>query len=155
MRKQSSGILLYRIGASAPEVLLVHPGGPFFRNKDKGSWTIPKGELLPGEDPLTAALREFQEETGYLPEGDAVPLTAIVQKGGKEVLCWAVSGDFDAAAITSNTFALEWPPKSQKMVDFPEIDQARWFSLTEAAAYINERQRPFLDELSRLLLSFI
>lgn len=147
MGKLSAGILLYRTTGAEVEVLLVHPGGPFFRNKDKGSWTIPKGELLAGEEPLTAAVREFKEETGYVPDGDFIQLKPVVQKGGKEVLCWAVKGDFDPAAITSNTFPLEWPPKSGKMVDFPEIDQARWFSLTNAADYINERQRAFLDEL--------
>lgn len=151
MGKQSAGILLYRIKEGEAEVLLVHPGGPFFRNKDKGSWTVPKGELLPGEEVLPAALREFKEETGYLPEGDFVQLKSVVQKGGKEVLCWAVSGDFDASSITSNTFPLEWPPKSGKIVDFPEIDQARWFSLTEAAEFINEKQRAFLKELKDVL----
>lgn len=147
MGKQSAGILLYRINGAEVEVLLVHPGGPFFRSKDKGSWTVPKGELLAGEAALTAAVREFKEETGYVPDGDFIQLKPIVQKGGKEVLCWAVKGDLDPAAIISNTFPLEWPPKSGKMVDFPEIDQARWFSLTNAADYINERQRDFLDEL--------
>lgn len=151
MTKQSAGILLYRFSKKEPDVLLVHPGGPFFRNKDKGWWTVPKGEIMPGEKPLNAALREFKEETGYSPEGEFIPLTAVVQKSGKTVYCWAVKGDLNAAQITCNTFTIEWPPKSGKMVDFPEVDQARWFSFSEALNFINESQRSFLQELKILL----
>ncbi|WP_448103893.1 NUDIX domain-containing protein [Pedobacter panaciterrae] len=152
MSKHSAGILLYRIKNKEPEVLLVHPGGPFFRNKDKGWWTVPKGELLPDEDTLQAALREFNEETGYLPHGDFKALKPVVQKGGKIVNCWAVSGDLDADNITCNTFPLEWPPKSGKIVDFPEVDQARWFSLTQAEEFINQQQCEFLKELKNMFL---
>ncbi|NQX56419.1 NUDIX domain-containing protein [Pedobacter panaciterrae] len=152
MSKHSAGILLYRIKNKEPEVLLVHPGGPFFRNKEKGWWTVPKGELLPDEDTLQAALREFNEETGYLPHGDFKALKPVVQKGGKIVNCWAVSGDLDADKITCNTFPLEWPPKSGKIVDFPEIDQARWFSLTQAEEFISQQQCEFLKELKNMFL---
>lgn len=149
--KVSAGLLLYRLVNDMPEVLLVHPGGPFFRNKDKGWWTVPKGELLPDEDALSAAKREFEEETGYKPTGAFRMLQPVIQKGGKLVHCWAVKGGFDPAEITSNTFALEWPPKSGKIVDFPEIDRAAWFSLKEAMGYINEQQQNLLTELGSLL----
>lgn len=149
--KVSAGLLLYRLVNDMPEVLLVHPGGPFFRNKDKGWWTVPKGELLPDEDALTAARREFKEETGYEPTGVFRMLHPVIQKGGKVVHCWAVSGDLNPAEITSNTFALEWPPKSDKTVDFPEIDRAAWFSITVAREYINERQQSLLTELVSVL----
>ena len=151
MIKHSAGILLYRFSGEELDVLLVHPGGPFFRNKDKGWWTVPKGEIMPGEEPLSAALREFKEETGYSPEGEFISLESVVQKGGKIVHCWAVKGDLDASQITCNNFTIEWPPKSGKMVDFPEVDQARWFSFSEAVSFINERQRAFLQELKMLL----
>lgn len=153
MSKQSAGILLYRISDGQLEVFLIHPGGPFFRNKDKGWWTVPKGELQDDEDTFDAALREFKEETGYLPHGDFKALRPVVQKGGKVVHGWAVSGELDPEAVTSNTFAIEWPPKSGKMVDFPEVDKARWFTLAEAREFMNERQCGFLDELSILLES--
>lgn len=148
MAKQSAGILLYRFNQIELEVLLVHPGGPFFQNKNKGWWTVPKGEIMVGEHPLETALREFKEETGYSLEGKFMPLDAIVQKGGKVVVCWAVRGDLDVSLIVSNTFTIEWPPKSGKMIDFPEVDQARWFSLSEAEVFINEAQRGFLRELA-------
>lgn len=151
MSKQSAGILLYRVSDGQLEVFLVHPGGPFFRNKDKGWWTVPKGELQDNEDAFDAALREFKEETGYLPHGDFKVLKPVMQKGGKVVQCWAVSGELDPLGITCNTFTLEWPPKSGKIVDFPEVDKARWFTLTEAREFMNERQCGFLDELSILL----
>ena len=150
MAKYSAGILLYRVVSGGLEVFLVHPGGPFFRNKDIGWWSIPKGELMKDEDPLGAALREFEEETGYVPEGDFVALAAVVQKGGKRVECWAVKGDVDPKTMTCNTFALEWPPGSGKMVDFPEVDKGEWFSLAQARTYINDRQRDFLDQLEAL-----
>jgi predicted NUDIX family NTP pyrophosphohydrolase len=149
MAKRSSGILLYR---NKGEVLLVHPGGPFFARKDDGSWTIPKGELMENEDPLEAAVREFEEETGYKPSGAFKALTAVKQKGGKIVECWAVEGDLDAAAIVSNTFEIEWPPRSGKMKSFPEVDRAAWFTLSEAGVKINERQVNFLHQLAEILL---
>jgi len=146
---QSAGILLFR-QIQQIEFFLVHPGGPFFAKKDAGWWTIPKGEILPGEDPLQAAIREFEEETGYKPSGDFTPLPSIVQKGGKQVLCWAVKGDLDAAHIQSNTFEIQWPPRSGKLKIFPEVDRAGWFQLADATKMINERQIPFLDEVIRL-----
>lgn len=149
--KQSAGILLYRLRLKQPECFLVHPGGPFFINKDAGSWSIPKGEFLPGEEPLAAAIREFEEETGYRPSGNFVSLQPVRQKGGKQVLCWAVSGDIDPANIVSNTFELEWPPRSGKYKIFPEIDRAGWFTPEEARIMINERQVAFIDELLSLL----
>lgn len=153
MAKQSAGILLYRKTVKGLEFFLVHPGGPFFRNKDLGFWTVPKGELLPDELPLEAAIREFEEETGYRPEGKFIELQPIVQKGGKQVWCWAVAGDMDHKRIRCNTFDLEWPPKSGKMVAFDEVDKAGWFGLEEAAQYINEKQFAFLLELNVLLNS--
>jgi predicted NUDIX family NTP pyrophosphohydrolase len=146
----SSGILLYR-HQPALEVLLVHPGGPFFARKDEGSWTIPKGELMTGEDPLQAALREFEEETGYKPAGDFTALSAVKQKGGKTVMCWAAAGDFEAAAIVSNTFEIEWPPHSGKQQSFPEVDRAAWFTVHIARKKINERQIAFIDQLIALI----
>lgn len=150
MAKQSAGLLLYRVLEEEAEVLLVHPGGPFFRNKDRGWWTVPKGEVMPGEKAIETALREFKEETGYSPDGDFITLQPVVQKGGKVVHCWAVRGDMDASQTTCNTFTIEWPPSSGKMANFPEVDRARWFSLDEARLYINERQVPFLQELEDL-----
>lgn len=152
MAKISSGILLYRRLPFTIEVLLVHPGGPFFAKKDDGSWTIPKGELTEDEDPLSAAIREFEEETGYKPAGDFIALPAIKQKGGKIVQCWAVTGDLDASAIVSNTFEMEWPPRSGKKKSFPEVDRAAWFSIPEARQKINERQVDFIDQLLEIIL---
>jgi predicted NUDIX family NTP pyrophosphohydrolase len=149
--KQSAGILLYREQDTIIEFLLVHPGGPFFAKKQEGAWTIPKGELLTDEEPLQAAIREFEEETGYAPSPPFLALQPIIQKGGKEVLCWAAKGNLDADAITSNTFTIEWPPKSGKMTDFPEVDKAGWFSPEEAKKLINERQIPLLEEIIFLL----
>lgn len=151
MTKQSAGILLYRLTGNGIEVLLVHPGGPFFTKKDKGWWTIPKGEVLSGETMLEAAIRECEEETGYLPSGNFLALSSVVQKGGKQVHCWAVEGNLEPSEIISNTFPLEWPSGSGKTLDFPEVDQARWFSLREAECFINERQQTFLTELGKLL----
>ncbi|KAA2239930.1 NUDIX domain-containing protein [Chitinophaga agrisoli] len=150
MAKQSAGILLFRRKGRGLEVLLVHPGGPFFAKKDAGHWTIPKGEYPAEEEPLQAAIREFEEETGYRPQGQFIPLHPIKQKGGKVVLCWAVSGNLDADAITSNTFTIEWPPRSGKQRVFPEIDRAAWYTLAEARQMMNERQTAFLDELAAI-----
>lgn len=151
MPKTSAGLLMYRRKEGHIEVLLVHPGGPFFRNKDDGAWSIPKGELEPGEEPLAAACREFTEEIGIEPQGPFTPLTPIRQKGGKVVHAWAFEGDCDPAAISPNTFPLEWPPRSGKMVDFLEVDRAEFFDLETARRKINPAQRELLDELERIL----
>lgn len=152
MAKQSAGVLLYRFRQAAPEVFLVHPGGPFWVKKDAGAWSIPKGEAEPGEDLLARAQREFTEETGFTVAGDFRPLAPIRQSGGKIVHAWAVEGDCDAAAIKSNTFDLEWPPRSGRIHAFPEVDRAGWFALAVAREKINPAQRGLLDELERLLL---
>ena len=151
MSTQSAGILLYKFEGSELKYLLVHPGGPFFARKNEGWWTVPKGELLPDEEPLNAAIREFEEETGYKPLGYFTELQPITQKAGKHVLCWACNGELDAAAITCNTFEIEWPPRSGKMKAFPEVDKAGWFTYDEAKVLINERQIAFLDELREKL----
>lgn len=150
MAKLSAGLLLYRYTEEL-QVLLVHPGGPFFRNKDEGAWTIPKGEVRPGEEPLAAAHREFREETGHPAAGSLVELNPVKQKGGKVVHAWAVAGDLDPAAIVCNTFELEWPPKSGRLVAFPEIDRAEWFGIDGARLKINPAQVGFLDELLQKL----
>ncbi|MFY0255469.1 NUDIX domain-containing protein [Chitinophaga sp. 30R24] len=144
--KISAGILL--VDMAGPEItfLLAHPGGPFFKNKNAGWWTVPKGELLPSEEPLAAALREFEEETGHVPQGPFLPLSPIIQKGGKQVHCWAAQGTLDPTTIVSNTFETEWPPYSGQMKTFPEIDKAGWFTYQDAKVLINEKQASFLDE---------
>jgi predicted NUDIX family NTP pyrophosphohydrolase len=132
------------------EVLLVHPGGPFWAKKDAGAWSIPKGEYIEGsEDPVECALREFSEELGAAPPlRDALtPLGEVRQKSGKRVLAWAAAGDLDAAAVRSNTFTMEWPPRSGRMREFPEVDRAAWFSVGEARSRINPAQAEFLDRL--------
>ena len=146
-KKTSAGILLYRRRADNLEVFLVHPGGPFWAKKDLGAWSLPKGELADGEDPLEAAKREFTEETGFPIDGDFRPLRPLRQPSGKTIVAWAVEGDCDPAELRSNTFELEWPPKSGKRAQFPEVDRAAWFSLEEARGRINKGQAPFLDEL--------
>lgn len=147
MPKISAGILMYRKARAGLEVLLIHPGGPFFMNKDAGVWSIPKGEIDEGEDALAAAKREFQEETGCRPEGRFILLNAVKQKGGKIVLSWAVEGDCDADRITSNLFSIEWPPKSGRIQEFPEADRAGWFGLETAKEKINQAQVELLKEL--------
>ena len=149
MAKRSAGILLHRTGGAQLEVLLVHPGGPFWARKDLGAWTIPKGEHAEEEDSVTCALREFAEETGAPPPAaeSLTDLGEIRQKAGKVVHAWAAEGDVDAAAITSNTFELEWPPRSGRLQAFPEVDRAEWFSLPEARKRILPAQAPFLDRL--------
>ena len=151
MAKQSAGLLLYRVHQGALEVFLVHPGGPFWAGKDLGAWSIPKGEIEEGEDLLEAARREFEEETGFRPEGVFRELAPVRQKSGKVVHAWAVEGDCDAAAIRSNTFPLEWPPRSGRWMDVPEVDRAGWFDLDTARAKILEGQRGLLEELRRLV----
>ena len=148
--RRSAGLLLFR-RKSQLEVLLVHPGGPFWAKRDVGVWSIPKGEYPESEHPLTAARREVQEETGFTPDGDFLPLGEVKQAGGKRVTAWAVECDFDAAAIRSNTFQLEWPPKSGKFREFPEIDRAAWLSLAEAQKKIMPTQAAFLARLAELL----
>lgn len=148
--KQSAGILLYRKTGRKTEVFLVHPGGPFWKNKDAGAWTIPKGEFDDGEEALAAAIREFKEETGVDLAGDFVALAPVVQKGGKKVYAWAIAGDIDAGALQSNSFSLEWPPKSGKMNSFPEIDRGAWFTLAQAKEKINPAQIGFLAQLEEL-----
>jgi predicted NUDIX family NTP pyrophosphohydrolase len=151
MPKQSAGILLYRIDRGGPSVLLVHPGGPFWAKKDRGAWSIPKGEYAPGEDPLAVAVREFEEETGVRPTGEFRPLGEVRQAGGKRVTAWAIEGDLDPAAIRSNSFEMEWPPKSGRQQRFPEIDRAEWFSRDIARDKINPSQRELIDRLVRML----
>ena len=148
MPKTSAGILLYRERDGAREVLLVHPGGPFWARKDAGAWSIPKGEHDDGEDGLDTALREFREETGTeLDAGELTDLGSIKQRGGKVVQAWAAEGDLDADAIRSNTFTIEWPPRSGRTEDFPEVDCAGWFSLDEAREKINQAQAELLVRL--------
>jgi predicted NUDIX family NTP pyrophosphohydrolase len=148
MAVTSAGILLYRQQAGELQVLLVHPGGPFFKSKDAGAWTIPKGEVADGEDQLAAARREFAEETGFEPTGEFLQLASIKQKGGKVVQAWAVAGDFSPAQLASNTFFIEWPPKSGNLTEFPEVDRAGWFNLADAALKMNAAQVTWLTELS-------
>lgn len=145
--KASAGILLYRFRDGGLQVLLVHPGGPFWARKDDGAWSIPKGELDAEEDPLAAARREFQEETGHAVAGRFLALEPLRQGSGKRVHAWAVEGDLDAAAIRSNTFSLEWPPRSGQHRQFPEVDRAAWFPIAAAAQKLLPGQRGFLAQL--------
>ena len=147
MRKQSAGLLVYRFLQKKLQVFLVHPGGPIWRNKDNGAWSIPKGEFQDNEDALAAAIREMEEETGFQAKGNFIQLTAIVQKGGKRVLAWAVEGDPDADQISSNNFEMEWPPASGKKQAFPEVDRAAWFDPAEALKKIIPAQAAFIAEL--------
>ena len=151
MAKTSAGLLVYRRRDGALEVLLVHPGGPFWARRDLGAWSIPKGEIGVAEQPLDAAQREFQEETGFTVAGEFLPLPAIRQPGGKVVLAWAVEGDCDPAQLRSNTLPLEWPPRSGRMQEFPEIDRAAWFGMDEARRRILPGQAGFLDQLAALV----
>jgi predicted NUDIX family NTP pyrophosphohydrolase len=149
---RSAGILLYRLRDGAPEVLIVHPGGPFWARKDAGAWSIPKGEYDDAEDAQACALREFEEETGTALSPTALAeLGSIRLKSGKQVTAWAIEGDLDADAITSNTFELEWPPGSGNTREFPEVDRAGWFGLEAASAKLNPAQGAFLDRLRDLL----
>jgi len=153
MPRRSAGLLMYRRAGAGLEVLLVHPGGPFWAKKDRGAWMIPKGEYADDEAPLAAAQREFVEETGARPHGAFVPLGEIRQPGGKHVAAWAVEGDFDPATLVSHTFEFEWPPRSGRTRSFPEVDRARWFTPQEAREFILPAQRVFIDRLEGLLTS--
>jgi len=146
--KRSAGILLFRQGVAGVEVLLGHMGGPFWARKDAGAWTMPKGEYEPDEEPSAAARREFTEELGLpVPDGDLVELGTVRQSGGKTVTAWALAGDLDPATVVPGTFELEWPPKSGRRQEFPELDRVAWFPLPEAATKIVAGQRAFLDRL--------
>jgi predicted NUDIX family NTP pyrophosphohydrolase len=149
--KRSAGILLYRMRAGAPEVFLVHPGGPFWAKKDAGAWSIPKGEFAEGEDPLEHAKREFLEETGFPVDGEFRPLSPVKIRSGKTIYAWAVAGDIDAASIFSNLFSMEWPPKSGRQQAFPEVDRGGWFDLQAARLKLQDGQLKFLDELAESL----
>jgi len=151
MAKKSAGLLIFRRGSGGVEVFLVHPGGPFWARKDEGAWSIPKGEYNPGEDPFETARREFQEETGFQAGGDFISLSPRKQPSGKVVSAWAVEGDCDASAIKSNTFSMEWPPRSGKQQEFPEVDRAGWFTIPAAKEKILKGQVSFLDELMEIL----
>ncbi len=151
MAKISAGVLLYRRRGNAIEVFFVHPGGPFWAKRDEGAWSIPKGEVDPGEDLLARAKAEFQEETGFAPPHGLRALAAVKQAGGKLVHAFAAEGDCDAGAIKSNSFDLEWPPRSGKRRSFPEVDRAAWFDLATARRKINAGQAPLLDALERML----
>ncbi|HEV2423274.1 MAG TPA: NUDIX domain-containing protein [Terriglobia bacterium] len=151
MPKQSAGLILYRRRGAEFQVLLAHPGGPFYTRKDLGAWSIPKGEPDPGEDLLAAARREVEEELGFKPDGEFVSLGSITQKSGKVVYAWAIEGDWDPSLIRSNSFAIEWPPHSGKQQEFPEVDRAEFFSLAEACRRINPAQAELLTRLRQLL----
>lgn len=146
MRQFSAGILMFRRRGRGLEVFLVHPGGPFWQNKDVGAWSIPKGEYVNGEDELATAKREFEEETGVRPEGEFIPLGRVAQPSGKVVTAWALEGDC-LTTIRSNTFSMEWPPKSGQRREFPEVDRANWFPLREARVRLHKGQVEFLERL--------
>ncbi len=150
-RKFSAGILLYRFRNGELQVLLAHPGGPYWARKDEGAWMIPKGEVEEGEDPLQAAKREFKEEIGFKVDGDFIDLGEVKQSGGKKVHVWALEKDFEVKEVKSNTFTMEWPKGSGIIKEFPEIDKARWFSINEAYRKILKSQKPFLDRLVKIL----
>ena len=152
MPKRSAGLVMFR-RLKELEVFLVHPGGPIWAKKNEGAWTIPKGEYEKDENPLAAARREFEEETGFKAAGSFLDLGTIRQKSGKRVAAWAFEGDCDPANLKSNTCEIEWPPRSGRRLEIPEIDRGRWFSLEEAKQYIREEQSPLLDTLWRALLS--
>ena len=145
--KKSAGLLLYRKNKNKLEVFLVHPGGPLWKNKDEGTWSIPKGEFDGNEEPLQAAIREFSEETGNTVSGRFMQLKPVVQKSGKTVLAWAIEKNIDAATISSNNFEMEWPPRSGKLQNFPEVDRGEWFLINEAKKKINAAQVSLLNEL--------
>jgi predicted NUDIX family NTP pyrophosphohydrolase len=147
--KKSAGLLLFR-RRDRLEVLLVHPGGPLWAKKDEGAWSIPKGEIDAGEDPLAAARREFEEELGTEVSGEFIALHPVRQASGKLVYAWAIESDFDVATLMSGTFSMEWPPRSGRMQDFPEVDRAEWFTIDDARGKINKAQVALLDQLNSL-----
>jgi predicted NUDIX family NTP pyrophosphohydrolase len=151
MAKKSAGLLMYRHRDGNLEVFLVHMGGPYWAKKDAGAWSIPKGEYESGEDPFEAAKREFLEETGLIAAGEFTRLEAVKQPGGKVVSAWAFEGDCDAETIRSNTFTMEWPPRSGRFQEFPEVDRGQWFDPDTAQEKILKGQRPLLEELQRRL----
>lgn len=151
MSKKSAGILLFREASGRLEVMLVHPGGPFWAKKDEGAWSIPKGEFEDNEDPLSAAKREFAEETGLTLDGEVIPLEPLRQPSGKLVYAWAVKRDLDLTGLKSNTFSMEWPPKSGRYQEFPEIDRAAWFTIEAASQKVSKGQAPFLSQLQQKL----
>jgi predicted NUDIX family NTP pyrophosphohydrolase len=151
MARHSAGLLVYRIRDGALEVFLAHPGGPFWARRDQGAWTIPKGLCEPNEEPLATARREFLEETGMAVDGEFHALGAFRQPGGKLVSLWAVEGDVDPARLVSNTFEIEWPPRSGRRREFPEIDRAAWFAVPEALEKVVKGQRPAIERLCALL----
>lgn len=149
--KTSAGLLMFRHAPAGLEVLLAHPGGPFWARRDAGAWTLPKGELAPGEAPLDAAQREMHEETGIVAQPAFIELGHVVQAGGKRVLAWAFEGDCDPAQLRSNLFDMEWPPRSGRRQQFPEVDRIAWFRPDEARARVLPAQRPFIDRLQAAL----
>ena len=152
MSKKSAGLLLFREVSGRLEVLLVHPGGPFWEKKDEGSWSLPKGEFEEGEDPFAAAKREFEEETGFsAPHGEKIPLEPRRQPSGKLVYAWAMKADLDPSRLKGNLFSLEWPPKSGRYQEFPEVDRAAWFPIEEAYPKISKGQAAFLSQLQERL----
>jgi predicted NUDIX family NTP pyrophosphohydrolase len=151
MPKASAGLLMYRKRDGRLEALLVHLGGPFWKNKDRGAWFVPKGEINPEEDRLVAAQREFQEETGLIPAGEFISLGSVKHKSGKTVTAWAFAGDSDPASLQSNTFEMEWPPKSGKRVQFPEIDRAEFFTIERARETMHPAEFELLTRLQQLL----
>ena len=152
-RKESAGLVLFRRGNGSVEVLLAHPGGPFWKDRDAGAWTIPKGGIHVGEDPLQTAIREFTEETGFTPTGPFVPLGSVIQRSGKIVYAWAFEGDCDPSQLTSVTTTTEWPPRSGRQIEIPEIDRGRFFPLEAARRAINVAQIELLDRLVKALAS--
>jgi len=150
MGKKSAGLLMFRQRDGGLEVLLVHPGGPFWVKKDIGSWSIPKGEYTSEEDPFDVAKREFNEETGFQASGEFIPLTPLKQPSGKIITAWAFEGDCDASAIQSNTFVMEWPPRSGRQQEFPEVDRVGWFPIRVAKEKVTKGQVGFLEEVERV-----
>jgi predicted NUDIX family NTP pyrophosphohydrolase len=150
--RQSAGLLVYRKTANGPQVLIAHMGGPWFANKDKGGWSIPKGEYAKNEDPLKTAFHEFEEELGKeLPKGELIELGTVKQSSGKEVIAWAIEGDLDVTKTRSNRVKIEWPPKSGNVQEYPEIDRAEWFSFEEAAKRLVKAQVEFLERLAKIV----
>lgn len=150
-RRESSGLLLFRRRSPEVEVLLGHPGGPYWTTRHEGAWSIPKGGMLPGEDPLAGAIREFTEETGFTPAGPFIPLGSIVQRSGKTVHAWAFEGDCDPACLVSIMTRTEWPPRSRRMIEIPEFDRVEFFAIPEARRVINVAQAELLDRLTKVL----